>query len=674
MKHRFFPLLTLACMVQACEMDTSIIWIEGDNFQDNGSAVHTVLVCNPPSGMDWEVWGSYYPAKPKPLESKECRLELFNTSYCVITPLVSGKDTLSISYSSSPLTRYSFMPEGFSLHRPGHKDKHLKVEYRVLDEPVEAYDNFTWHREPLDVKDMIPSLKSVKALEGTADAGTVKILRLSGHEAGECRHGWYRLTLDDRGALIESADDDGLFYARNTLDRLKENAGGSTVPAMVIEDWPDFGLRGFMMDTARSFYSKEQVFSVLDMMARYKLNLFQFHLSDDEGWRIEVEGIPELTSFGAFHALPVRQEDGSYLEVNGLHPSYDGSCDRNDKWSIAHGFFTRSDFIEILRYAADRHIKVVPEIDTPGHSYAAISAMEAYWRRTGDDSLRLVDPDEQAAFLSSTGRRNNVLNVVRPQTYKFIGMVIDALASMYEEAGMKLTEIHLGGDEVADGSWTGMPSCVEFMEKNGWTEEYQLKEYYLGKLMDMLEPHGIKLDGWQEITFNLSPEARERLIRNAGYINVWSTNGKEAELPYLLANDGYPVLLCGAKTNYMDLAYNANRSERGLNWGGYVDEHVTFSLLPYDLDCDTVLERPENLVGTEALLWSEQLRSMDMFMYALMPKSLGVFDRAWNTTPDMSFDRFYSIVADRELPYLDSMGLNHRRAASPVEQAGDDVR
>ncbi len=650
-----------ALLLSACTPATSVIWTEGAKYADEDKATYTVQICNPPAGLDWEVWGSYFALTPKPLESDDCKLEVFFGNSCVITPLRADKDTLEIQYTSISLPRYSFMPEGFALHRPGRKDKAVKVEYRTLETDDAVYDAFTWKREEIAVHDMIPALKSVTSKDGSTRLGEVSRTIVEGHVPG-----WYSIDIDGTVA-VEASDEDGLYYAENTLERLKENAGGELLPSMRIEDWPDFGRRGFMLDVARSFFTKEQVFTVIDLMARYKLNFLQFHLVDDEGWRLFVEEIPELTEFSGFHALPTRQEDGSFLEVDGLHPSYDGSFDRNDKHSNAHGFYTRQDLVEILRYAADRHIQVVPEIDTPGHSYAAIAAMEAYWRRTGDDSLRLVDPEEEKAFLANNGHRCNVLNLARPQTYKFIGILVECLRSVYAEAGVELGEIHLGGDEVAAGSWTGRPSCVAFMEEHGWTEESQLKEYYLGRLMDMLEPYGIKLDGWQEIAMNLSEEGKERLIRNAGYINVWSTTGGNADLPYRLADQGFPVMWSGAPTNYMDLAYNANRAERGLNWGGYVDEARSFSLLPFDEELSAGLEHPENILGVEAHLWSEQLRSMDLAMYAMMPKSLGVFDRAWNAAPSLSFDKFYTIVADRELPYLDSKGINHRRAATPAE-------
>lgn len=657
----------------SCSPATKLVWIEGEPNPDTKEAVHTLLICNPPAGTDWKLWGAFYGMPVMKLPDQDMSFSYQSGSFCVLQPLVEGKDTLKFNYRSTGLPRYSWSPEGFSIQTADGKGRSLDCEYWNL--PGEyKFDNFTWHRKPLEITDMIPQLKSVTMLDGgsTRVAKAPEALIVEGQKPS-----WYRITLDG-SVKIEASDADGAWYASVTLARLKENAGSKVLPNMVIEDWPDLEYRGIMIDAGRTFYSKKDMFRLLDEMSRLKLNYLQFHLTDDEGWRLEVPSIPELTSYGAFHRLPTLK-DGRMVCDKALYPSYDGSIDPKDRNAATQGYYSHQDMVDIVRYAASLHITVIPEIDTPGHSSASLLAMKAYVERTGDESLQLYDRGAKAGAASVQHFTGNTLNVALPSTYKFIGIVLDELCSIYADAGVPFREVHLGGDEVPERAWSGSPACQKLMAENGWTSEKMFTDYYVNRILDLTEERGLKLDGWQEIAEKVTPETSERLCRSMGFINAWSTLSEARELPYIFANKGLPVLMCNVNYTYVDLAYNGSKFERGLDWGGYIDEETTYCFLPFDTDRGlrrTALEHPENIRGAQIHMWGENIRSFDQACYAIFPKAYGIFERAWNAHPvweDIkeegdpryvdAFDKFYSIVADRELPSLDSRGINHREAA-----------
>ena len=175
---------------------------------------------------------------------------------------------------------------------------------------------------------------------------------------------------------VEADDEDGIFYAQTTLAQLPY-----PLQPMTIEDWPDLPYRGFMLDVVRDFRTVHEVLEIIDLMASWKLNVLHFHLADDESWCLEINNLPDLTEFSAHHVLP----DWDLQETEALKPTANGRIDNAT-------YYTTEEYEQILRYAWEHHIVVIPEFDTPGHSRASIKAMQAYGRRTGDKSFRLQDP------------------------------------------------------------------------------------------------------------------------------------------------------------------------------------------------------------------------------------------------------------------------------------------
>lgn len=669
----------------SCANKPSVVWTEGETDPETGLAVHTLTVLNAPEGTDWTLWLTSNHITPGKLVDAEGSIELFHGCYYKVSPMErEGKD-LVIRYTDRPLQRHCWAPEGFAIEQDG-KVVALDAEFEFL--PSEVIPDFPYNHVKTEVWDMIPSLKSVTPAEGTTTVAQMPEVEI----VPSCKAGWYKIVLDGE-CKVQAADEDGAQYAKVTLENLKRNAGGNELPNLVIEDWPDFGYRGFMLDISRNFTNKDNILKFIDLLAHYKASVFHLHFGDDEGWRVEIPQFPELTTYGAYHEFPYKDENGNYTETNYLLPSYNGSVDPKDLTSSANGHLTAAEYVEIVKYAWERRITVIPEFDTPGHSRAAIKAMQAYAERTGDDSYLLSDPEDKSEYCSVQYYKDNALNVALPSTYKFIEVVFDQLIAYHKEAGAPIPAIHVGGDEVPHGAWVGSEPCQKIIAERGWDNIELLKSYYIENVLDIAESRGVKISGWQELVMDLEDHVYERMKKNLYSVNFWHTGTGNEEFPYKYANDGVPAVLSNMTNTYVDFAYTPDKTERGLSWGGFVDERRSFSLLPFDIyrsvrwddkgrirnieklpEGKTPLMAKQNIIGVQAQLWTETVRSFDHVTSYVFPKVCGVFERAWNASPswegttvadDPAFmtelDRYYSTVVDHEMPYYEAEGVVYRQ-------------
>ena len=589
--HKFL-LSILVIVLTACSRSPSAEWTEGAAEAD-GHALHTLVLHDMPEGS--RVWFQEL-FDGKTIVEGPTMNHYQGTSWYIDIP---HSGTITLKYYGRPLPRHSWAPEAFVLQPKGRPDLPMEVQYHFLERPKTEKDEagFACDYE-LQPADIIPQVKRVAY-------GSEPLEMLETYPAG-----WYRITIGEDGEpKIEANDEDGAYYAQVTLTKLPR-----PLQPMTIEDWPDFPYRGFMLDVVRDFRTVDEVLEIIDLMASWKLNTLHFHLADDESWCLEIKDLPELTEYGAHHALP----DWDLQETAALKPSANGQIGNVT-------FYTTEEYKQILSYAWDRHIAVIPEFDTPGHSRASIKAMQVYERRTGDSSFRLQDPADTSRYWSAQDFTDNVLSVYLSSVYKFYGIVFDEVIRLHKEAGVPLPAIHIGGDEVPDGAWSG---C----------DRHEMKERFTNGMLDLAEAHGIRLAGWEDIAKGLEPATEERLKRSLYFLNVWNTDGIE----------GFPVVLSPAAYTYLDLAYSDAPDEIGLSWAGYVDERKTFALQPNDYKGD--------IIGVQAQLWSSQLRSFDDATYQMLPKTLGVAERGWNAEPASNFERFYSIIVAREMPEWERQG------------------
>lgn len=563
---------------------------------------------------------------------------------------------------------YSYTPDSFLLESGvtivadpafGHEAQYLQKELgNVLDQQLR-----------------IGSQTSAKSITLRQRAG--------GHAEG------YTLDVGASGIVIEAGTPAGAFYGiqslKNLLPPLSWKAGQTSIKlaGVRIMDEPRFAHRAVMLDVSRNFQTKEQVMKILDLLALYKINVMHFHLNEDEAWRLEIPGLPELTDVGAGRGHTL--DDSRHLV-----PSYGSGPQAGN--APGSGFYSRSDYIELLKYATARHIRIIPEIETPGHARAAIKSMDARYERfmaAGDTAAArqylLRDPEDQSVYRSIQHWDDNVINVALPSAYAFLEKVVDELMAMYTDAGAPITTIHFGGDEVPNGVWERSPAVHRLLAADaGIPHVDDLWHYYFTRINQLLKSRGLYLSGWEEIGMKKAVvNGQRRMVvepRFAGenfHVDVWNNLGSNADLAYRLANAGYKVVLTNVTNFYFDLAYNESFHEPGQYWGGYVDIEKPFRFIPYDyyrsLETKVTGERLSeagraNIVGLQAPLWSEIITTPERMEYLLLPKLFGLAERAWAADPAWatetdeaaaaeSYARDWSVflttLARRELPRLD---------------------
>lgn len=508
---------------------------------------------------------------------------------------------------------------------------------------------------------------------------------------------YYEVTISGNRFNLAGSDAHAVFNACQTLMNLLGNAGDFPVRIsnMRIADYPDLGHRGVMLDIARNFTRKENVLKLIDVLSSYKLNVLHLHLTDDEAWRIEIPGLEELTQIGSHRGHTTD-------ESAWLYPQFSWGWNASDTTTLANGYYSCNDFVDILKYAQKHHIKIIPEIDIPGHSRAAIKSMNVRYKKyintdkAKAEEYLLTDFADSSKYLSAQNFTDNVLNVAMPSTYRFVGKVIDEIAKMYDTAGVKLTAFHIGGDEVPHGAWEGSGICLDFMKEKGMTQIRELKDYFLEQVLPMLAKRNIQPVGWEEVAMKLDNTANERFKDSNVLSYCWNTvsEWKGDEIPYKLANAGYPIIFCNVTNCYMDMSYCSHPQEKGLSWGGYVNEYNSFDILPYDIyksvrqnlngePIDILAASKTKLPllksargqikGIQAQVWAETIRDFNQVEYFLFPKLFGVIERAWNAQPDWSLSsdnkmyekakKAYSAqIARYELPRLTKKGVNFRVA------------
>lgn len=521
----------------------------------------------------------------------------------------------------------------------------------------------------------------------------------------------------DTGITITGADSDGVFYGIQSLLQLlppRSFAGGVPVPGasvpvelplVHVEDAPRFAYRGQHIDVSHNFHGKASILKLLDAMAFYKLNTLHFQVSDDEGWRIEIPELPELTEIGGGRAH-TRDNDGA------LHPTY-GAGPFRDPPTFGSGFYTRADYIEILRHARDLHIQVIPEINMPAHARAALIAMKTREQRLfakGNDSLavefRLHDPDDRSQYFSAQSFMDNTVCVVDEPVYHFAEVVIRNFQEMFAEAGMPLTTWHFGADEVPEGVWTESPRCAAFLKAHPEIDgPAGLKNYFVRRIIALCRDKGLQTACWQEAALDhvmVNGESRDNPVPEfaGGQLipYVWNNTRGNEDLCNRFANIGYPVVLCCVSNLYWDLAYNKDPLEPGLTWAGFVDARSPFEFVPEDVFKSTRVngyghaydraamyrEREQltadglkNILGIQGQIWCETIKGPQMLEYYVFPKLIGLAERAWAAQPDWAriddlaahdaavqtaWNEFANRLGQRELPRLDALfgGIGYR--------------
>ncbi|MCL6261530.1 carbohydate-binding domain-containing protein [Aquiflexum sp. TKW24L] len=599
-------------------------------------------------------------------------------------------------------------PKDFSPIIPIPKSYIWGVGELVLSETISIYADAGFEKEAELLKERLSSFFNGK-IEITSSPDASISIQLDSSKINEEA---YSLKVADI-IEISAGNPKGAFYGIQSLLALLPVSSYSSqedklaLHKIAIEDEPRFEYRGFFLDVARNFQSKEAVLKILDLMAFYKLNVFHFNLANDEGWRIEIPDLPELIEVGS-------KRGHSKDESQFLWPYYASGPDK-DKSPNGTGFYSVEDFKQILQYAKERHIEVIPEIGAPGHSRAAIIAMRKRYHdkmKSGDESgaleYLLEDFGDKSEYLSAQNFRGNTICICQESAFTFYEKVIDEILTMYKEADVPIHTFHTGGDEVPKGAWTNSPVCEKFIaETEGMKTRNDLQNYFYSRVSKMFEEKGIQTAGWEEIgqmdihengndVIRPNPVFADKGFRAYAWNAVAGWGGED--MAYQLANAGYEVIICNSSNFYFDLAYNMDLDEPGHQWSGFVDMKTAWRTVPLNnfisnekdmygnpIDAESLAkgkakltaEGKENIKGVSGQLWSETVKGQEMMEYYLLPKMLGYVERAWAQDPDWTaianidqrktamekeWNKFANAVGQKEIPRLEYLfgGFNVR--------------
>ncbi|BFZ08610.1 hypothetical protein BsWGS_11648 [Bradybaena similaris] len=482
----------------------------------------------------------------------------------------------------------------------------------------------------------------------------------------------------------------GAYYAIQSLFSLTDKEGN--VPSTLIADGPRYKYRGLMIDVARNFHRKETIMKYIDAMAMYKLSKLHFHLTDDEGWRLEIPGLPELTEIGSKRCHNP-SETTCLLPFlgSGPHPVAPGS-----------GFYTVQDYKDILHHAASRHVEVIPEIDMPGHSHAAIKAMQARFVRYAShdpaEATRylLVDLQDTSQYASVQRFKDGVVNPCIQSTYNFIEKVMKTLIDIHRDI-QPLQTFHFGGDEVPTAAWVDSKLCKE-LHATGLNRT--LKQVFYESVSKIAARHKLNLAAWEDGLMNgENPMPRRYLSQNTVYGYAWNNQWalQQAKRAYSLANAGFKVVLTPSTNAYLDHPYEPDPEERGLIWATrFISTKKVFQIAPENIytsegvmingqsipECSPKnkasqcpeLQDHDNIEGIQGSLFGELTRTEQILDYMIFPRLLALAERAWHAAewenePEktkreagMNEDwvKFANTLGHRELQRLDAHGYLYR--------------
>ncbi|WP_045393020.1 beta-N-acetylhexosaminidase [Falsirhodobacter sp. alg1] len=367
-----------------------------------------------------------------------------------------------------------------------------------------------------------------------------------------------------------------------------------------ITDAPRFGWRGSHLDVSRHFWSAAQVCRFIDTMAWAKMNRFQWHLTDDEGWRFEVDAFPELVEIGSRRGPDCRLP-GQYAHA---HRQYDGH-------------YTKDQIRHVVGHAASLFIDTIPEIDIPGHCTAVLAALP-----------HLVDPDEPAdSYRSVQGYPNNALNPALPQTWDFLEKVLAEVAELFPAKW-----VHVGADEVADGSWLTSPRIQVLAQSEGLQGTAAIQSWFLRRVQKILRGHGKDLAGWDEVSHGAGVDTMGTLLV------AW----QRPELVPALTAQGYRVVASPGQAYYLDMTQADGWNEPGTNWAGTVTPEACYA---YDPEGDLDEGSRGALAGVQACIWCEHIHTPEIFNHMVYPRLHAVAEAGWTPQSRRDWGRFATLSA-----------------------------
>ena len=434
----------------------------------------------------------------------------------------------------------------------------------------------------------------------------------------------YRLSITPKNVTIKAAQKAGIFYGMQTLRQLmpteifKQTPVEGIdwqIPCVNIEDTPRFKWRGLHLDVCRHFMPKEFVKKYIDLLAIHKMNIFHWHLTEDQGWRIEIKKYPKLTEIGAWR-------DETLVGHHGQQPhQFDGK---------RHGgFYTQEDVREIVEYARQRYITVVPEIEMPGHSLAALAAYPEYSCTGGPFKVRTkwgIEPDVYCAG--------------NDQTIAFLQDVLTEVLALFPSEF-----IHIGGDECPKDRWKECPKCQARIEAVGLKDEHELQSWFIHQMDTFLAERGRRLIGWDEILEGgLAPGA-----------TVMSWRGEDGGIA--AAKAGHDVVMAPTTYTYFDY-YQADPNEEPLAIGGFLPLEKVYGYNP--IPDELTAQQAKHVLGAQGQLWTEYMKEGDRVEYMAYPRACALAEVVWTPLEKKDYENFQSRLKTH-MQRLENLGVNYRK-------------
>ena len=449
-------------------------------------------------------------------------------------------------------------------------------------------------------------------------------LTVSGPEA-------YELTVSPHGVVIRAHDTAGLFFGIQSLCQLlalgPDPAGTSltthlALPCVHIEDQPRFKWRGVMLDVSRHFFSKTEVEQLLDAMARYKLNTFHWHLTDDQGWRIEIKKYPRLTQVGAW-----RNSIGF-----GLDPKAGTAYGRDGRYG---GYYTQKEIRDVVAYASERHITIVPEIEMPGHASAALMAYPQFSCTGGPFTTDLPG-----------GVFDGVYCAGNDATFAFLQDVLSEVFTLFPGK-----YIHVGGDEVLTNNWSRCFKCQARRKQEGLQRDIELESYFIRRIEKFVNSRGRVLIGWSEI--------REGGLAPSAVVMDWAGGAVEA------ASAGHDVVMSPLADCYFDHYQSEDHSTEPHAIGGFLPLQQVYEFEPLPPALNPQFEN--HILGAQANVWTEYMPSLQHVEYMVFPRLCALAEVTWSAKSLRDWQDFEQRL-DSHYRLLDGWRVNYRHPTGLARQ------
>ncbi|QNL48370.1 family 20 glycosylhydrolase [Olivibacter sp. SDN3] len=423
----------------------------------------------------------------------------------------------------------------------------------------------------------------------------------------------YHIDIDNEGAKIKGSTS-GLFYALQTLQQLMplDRNQSLYLPYVKIDDEPRFAYRGLMLDVGRYFFSTDYLKKFIDLMAQYKLNVFHWHLTEDAGWRIEIKKYPRLTAIGSKRA---GTQTGHKPEDFDPTPH--------------EGYYTQEEAKEIVAYAKERNITVIPEFDMPGHTMSVLAAYPEFGCTDGPFEVPV-----------KWGIKEDVLCVGKEETYAFVNDVLDELIAIFPSP-----YIHIGGDEAPKSRWKECVTCQQRMKEEGLKDEEELQSYFIHRVEKYINSKGRNIIGWDEILEGgLAPNA-----------TVMSWRGEEGGIA--AAKQGHEVIMTPNNYLYLDYYQSKDHEAEPVNIGGDLPLSKVYSYEPFTEKLH--LDEQKFIKGIQGNVWMEYIHTEDKVDYMTWPRALALAEIAWSPSTKKDYNHFINKLS-KPLAHLDQQSIVFR--------------